>query len=97
VKVETIGNQHVFEVEVYLNDIDPHTVRVEIYADGVNGGSRVCQEMTPGRQLSGTVHGYVYNASVALTRPTTDYTARVLPYFPGVAVPLEAALILWQR
>jgi starch phosphorylase len=97
VKVETIGNQHVFEVDLYLNDIDPHTVRVELYADGVNGGSPVCQEMTPGRQLSGTVHGYVYNASVPSTRPTTDYTARVLPYFPGVAVPLEAALILWQR
>ena len=29
--------------------------------------------------------------------PATDYTARVIPHYSGVAVPLEAAHILWQR
>ena len=29
-----------FEVQVYLNDLDPNAVRVELYADGVNGGAR---------------------------------------------------------
>ena len=37
VKVETRGEQHVFEVQVSLNDLDPKAVRVELYADGVNG------------------------------------------------------------
>ena len=37
VKVETDGEQHVFEVQVYLDDLDPKAVRVELYADGVNG------------------------------------------------------------
>jgi hypothetical protein len=45
VKVETKGKQHVFEVQVYLNDLDPKAVRVELYADGVNGGAPVRQEM----------------------------------------------------
>ena len=45
VKVETRGGQHVFEVQVYLNDLDPNAVRVELYADGVSGGSPVRQEM----------------------------------------------------
>ena len=45
VKVETNASQHVFEVEVYLNDLDPNAVRVELYADGVNGGDPVRQEM----------------------------------------------------
>jgi starch phosphorylase len=31
------------------------------------------------------------------TRPATDYTARVIPNKDGVAIPLEAAQILWQR
>ena len=35
VKVETDGEQHVFEVQVYLDDLDPKAVRVELYADGV--------------------------------------------------------------
>jgi hypothetical protein len=30
-------------------------------------------------------------------RPATDYTARVIPHCDSVAVPLEAAEILWQR
>ena len=32
--------KHVFEVQIYLGDLDPNTVRVELYADGVNGGDR---------------------------------------------------------
>jgi glycogen phosphorylase len=35
----------VFEVEVFLNDLDPNAVRVELYADGINGGDPVRQEM----------------------------------------------------
>jgi FMN phosphatase YigB (HAD superfamily) len=30
-------------------------------------------------------------------RPSADYTARLVPQCSGVAVPLEAAQILWQR
>ena len=41
--------------------------------------------------------GYAYRAQVASARPATDYTARVIPRCDGVAVPLEAARILWQR
>ena len=97
VKVETDGEQHVFEVQVYLNDLDPNAVRVELYADGVNGGDPVRQEMKRVRQLAGAAGGYVYSAAVSAARPAADYTARVIPQRSGVAVPLEAARILWQR
>ena len=53
VKVETDGEQHVFEVQVYLDDLDPEAVRVELYADGVNGDGPVRQEMKRVRQLVG--------------------------------------------
>ena len=43
-KVETKDEQHVFEVQLYLNDLDPRAVHVELYADGVNGGHPVRQE-----------------------------------------------------
>jgi starch phosphorylase len=97
VKVETRGEQHVFEVQVYLNDLDPKAVRVELYADGINGGSPVRQEMTRVRQLAYGPGGCVYSAAVSATRPPEDYTARVIPHCSGVAVPLEDARILWQR
>ena len=52
-KVETNGEQHVFEVQVYLTDLDPNAVRVELYADGVDGDGPVRQEMERVRQLAG--------------------------------------------
>jgi glycogen phosphorylase len=97
VKVETEGTQHVFEVHVYLGDIDPDAVRLELYSNSVNGGDPVRQEMKAVRQLAATLGGYVYTASLSATRPATDYTARVIPFHDSVAVPLEARQILWQR
>ena len=97
VKIETDGEQHVFEVQVYLDDLDPKAVRVELYADGVMGGAPVRQEMKRVRQLAGASGGYVYSAAVSAARPPADYTARVIPHCDGVAIPLEDARILWQR
>ena len=97
VKVETRGEQHVFDVHVYLDDLDPKAVRVELYADGVMGSAAVRQEMTRVRQLVGAPGTYVYNAAVSAARPPGDYTARVMPHCAGVAIPLEEARILWQR
>jgi starch phosphorylase len=93
---ETHGEQHVIEVQVYLNRLDPNAARVELYADGVNGEVPVRQEMKRVRQLAGG-GGYLYSGQVPATRPASDYTARVIPQHSGVAVPLEAAGILWQR
>ena len=94
---ETKGKQRVYEVQVYLDDLDPKAVRVELYANGVNGGSPVRQEMKLIRELAGASGGYVYSATVSATRPPADYTARVIPHCDGVAIPLEDARILWQR
>jgi starch phosphorylase len=96
-KIETFGDRHVFEIQVYFNDLDPNVVRVELYADGVNGGGPVRQEMKRMSQLTGTAGGYVYRAQVPTTRPSTDYTARVTPHCDGVGTPLEEGRILWQR
>ena len=86
-----------FEVQVYLNDLDPKAVRVEICADGAKGGDPVRQEMKLVRQVAGASGGYVYSAAVPAARPPAEYTARVIPHCDGVAVPLEDARILWQR
>jgi starch phosphorylase len=96
-KVETNCGQHVFEVQVHLNDLDPRAARVEIYADSVNGDGPARQEMERLRGLAGAAGGYAYRAEVPATRPATDYTVRVIPHYAGVAVPLEGPRILWQR
>ena len=97
VTVQTNAEQHIFEVQLYLEDLDPDAIQVELYADGINGGDPVRQEMKRARPLVGAVGGYGYAASVPAARPASNYTARVIPHFDGVAVPLETAQILWQR
>jgi starch phosphorylase len=97
VSVETRGEQHAFELQLYLADLDPSAVRVELYADGISDGPPVRQEMTRIRELAGGLGRYVYSAAVSTARPAADYTARVIPHCNGVAIPLENACILWQR
>jgi starch phosphorylase len=84
-------------VQVYLDELDPELVRIELYANGVGGAAAERVEMQRLRQLVGAANGYAYRAEVPATRPVTDYTARVLSHRDGVAVPLEDAHILWQR
>jgi glycogen phosphorylase len=97
VKVETRGEQHVFEVEVSINGLDPQAVLVELYADGIMGSAPVRQEMKRIRNLASASGGSVYGAAVSASRPPADYTARLIPHYDGVAVPLEVGPILWQR
>ena len=94
---ETKDEQHIFEVQVCLNEIDPTMVRVELYANGDAGSAPLRQEMECIRKMDGVSGGYVYNATVSAARLPADYTARVVPYCDGVAIPLENSHILWQR
>jgi starch phosphorylase len=95
--VETKGRQHVIAVEVFLGDAGPDTVRVELYADGAAGGAAVRQEMTRASLPAGGTAGFVYSAAVSSSRPAADYTARIMANRDGLAVPLEAGWILWQK
>jgi starch phosphorylase len=97
VKVRTNAAQHIFVVEVFLNGLDPNVVRVELYANGVNGSSPIRQEMTRVRHLAGADSGYAYVGQVPATRPVAEYTTRMIPRYDGVANPLEDARIRWQR
>jgi starch phosphorylase len=97
VKVDSDATEHNFEVDVYLNDLNSNAVQIEIYADAINGSLPVKQKMMCVRQLPGVPDCYLYRAKVPATRPVTDYTLRIIPYYPGVSVPLEAVNILWQK
>jgi starch phosphorylase len=97
VKVETKGDQDIFEVQICLHGLDPKTVRVELYANGNKSSSAVRQEMTLLHPLADEAGSYIYSATVSSTRQSADYTARVLPHYEGIAIPLEDSRILWQH
>lgn len=96
-RVESEGGQHVFETQLYLDEIDPESVRVELYANGTDDSLPVRMAMQRVRQLVGAASGYVYRAETPAARPATDYTVRLVPCHPGLAVPLEDGHILWQH
>ncbi len=97
VKTVTMEGQHRFGVEVHYHDVEPDMVKVELFANGMNGGDPFVQKMTRGIKLEGASNGYMYNASIAANRPSLEFTARIIPYIPGISVPLEFPGILWQR
>jgi starch phosphorylase len=96
-KVETKGEQQIFEVQVCLHGLDPKAVSVELYADAWKESSAVRQEMSLLHPLADEGGNYIYSATMSATRSPADYTARALPHYHGVAMPLENARIVWQR
>ena len=92
-QIETRDGQHYFRLEVIFGGVDPQAVQVELYADGPGDHAR--QPMARGDKLPDREGGYLFTAQVPATRPASDFTPRLIPYFSGVAVPLEIPLILW--
>jgi len=93
---ETNGHLQV-RVQVYLGRLDHDSVRVELYADGINGGEPVRVRMERGEAAAGAVNGWIYQVTINSNRPAEDYTPRVVPYHPEASVPLEAIQLLWFR
>jgi starch phosphorylase len=86
-----------FEVQVYLGELAPQSVRVEIYAEGRSGEPPVRQELRRGDCLMGATNAYCYQGTVPATRPQEHYTPRIIAADDGLCVPLEADFITWYR
>lgn len=96
-KVEPEDGQFTFEVQVYLDELDPDAVKVELYADAQEGGDPLREPMRRGQALIGSTNSFVYSARVPANRPAGDFTIRLVPCHAGAFVPMEANQILWQR
>ena len=97
VMIATDRQRHVFDVQVFLDGLDPEAVRAEIYADATDHGSPLRHAMQPIAQPKDATGATTYRAELPASRPATDFTVRLIPQHEAVAVPLEAAHILWQR
>jgi starch phosphorylase len=97
VKITTEKKQHSFDVQLIFNDINPDTVQVELFANGLNGENPVIVKMEKVEISKNSTNGHFYHVVVNSDRPASDYTPRVIPNLHGVSVPLETNLILWQH
>ena len=96
-RFETVEGRHVFFAHLHLNGVDPSAVRVELYAEGAQDQPPVHQEMLRTRDVERNEGGYLFTGSVPADREATQFTPRVVPIFPGAAIPLENSRILWAR
>lgn len=97
VKVKTDGDKYIFDVQVYLNDLETSAVIVELYANVTDAGTPIRQDLMLIKKEKEPDKPHLYQATVSATRPVADYTPRIIPNFPGVSVPLETTQIVWQR
>jgi starch phosphorylase len=95
--VEQQGERYLFHVQVFLDDIDPDAVRVELYAEAQKDEDPITHAMNRGDRLAGATGAFNYSASVPRSRPVADYTPRLVPQHVGAFVPLEARFILWHE
>ena len=90
------GGQYLFEVQVFLDDMDPDALRVELYAEGEKDTGPITQTMNRGERLVGAANAFTYTAVVQTNRPAADYTPRLIAQHVEAFVPLEAPFILWH-
>ena len=96
VKVETEGEEHRFRAQVYLGKLNPDAVKVELYAESLDGGDPARHAMVRGEPLAGE-NAWYYSATVRADRPVIDFTPRIIPCHSEAFVPLESAEILWYK
>jgi starch phosphorylase len=94
--IKTSADGHSFSAQVYLGALTSDAVRVELYANPADG-KPVIEPMQESGSLVGSCGGYLFTATIPADRIPSDYTPRVTPFHGGVAVPLEAGNVCWQR
>jgi starch phosphorylase len=95
--VEQQDGQYNFHVQVFLDELDPDALSVELYAEGRNGAAPARHPMNRGERFVGSDNGFLYSVRTPATRPVVDYTPRLIPQHQGAIVPLEVPLILWHE
>jgi starch phosphorylase len=96
VRVQTEAGTHRFSAAVYLDDLAPELIAVELYADDDGENSSFRAPMRRDAPLMGS-RGFVYVADVRTPRPAEHFTPRAVPYHPAALMPLELPLVTWAR
>jgi glycogen phosphorylase len=93
---ESEGGINRIRLQVYLGELDPDAVRVELFAEASDGRDAIRHVMTRGDQLVGE-NAWRYDAEIDAGRTADAFTPRVVPYHPEAVIPLECSQILWYR
>ena len=86
-----------FVVQVYLGELDPAAVHVQLFAEASQGDHPLVVQMHRDHPLPGAANGFVFTALVPADRPAEHYTPRIVPWHADAMVPAEEGGIHWAR
>ncbi|MFT5313202.1 MAG: starch phosphorylase [Paraglaciecola sp.] len=92
-----------FAVSLYLGDIPPVYLKVQLFADAdaddslsSHGQQTIfCQEMLRGASIPGSLNGFVYHLELETHRTAEHFTPRVVGAYQTAQIPAEYNLIKW--
>ncbi|MDE2183259.1 MAG: alpha-glucan family phosphorylase [Alphaproteobacteria bacterium] len=84
-------------VPVYMGEVSPRSVRVEMFADQTAEYPPEVIMLHQEHAIAGATNGYIFAGAVTSSRPLEDYTVRVVPYHANALLPAELPLIAWQH
>jgi starch phosphorylase len=96
-EVSSDAQHHRISVQVYLGELPPDSVSVELYAEPQDGSMPQPRQMEIAEPLAGAANAFLFEAEVPSQRPAEHYTPRIVPYHPDVQIPLEGRAIHWAR
>lgn len=96
-QVNAVKEGWLFAVQVYLGEISADYVQVQLYADASDRGETNLQVMNQGVEIAGASNAYNYRCSIHTSRPSSDFTPRIIAHHPEARVPAENILIKWWQ
>ena len=98
-KITRNENGFSYEIQIYLGDLLPDSVQVQLYAeksikDSNRKGSN-CIVMQQKHSITGAINGYLYSVKVKTSRSANDFTPRVIPWHEEAFLPQELNKIFW--
>jgi starch phosphorylase len=97
VSSESATGQLRFAVQVYLGELQPEHIQVQIFAEGTAADAPVRQPLQRGAPLAGAANAFTFEGVVTTDRPASDFTPRAIAANSDLLVPLEADFITWYR
>jgi starch phosphorylase len=100
VKAEEQDAEWFFSVRIYLGEIEPDQIAVQLYADAsdLEGfGTPFVTNMTACDATPGAENTCVLTGCAPAARPAGDYSIRIVPAHPQAFLPAELPLIRWQK
>jgi starch phosphorylase len=85
-----------FVVHVFLGDLCPDRVRVELYSEAEDGQPTPPIVLQADGPVHGAVNAFKYFGTAPNSRPANHYTPRIRPCHTDAFVPLESTHVYWH-